>query len=91
MLSTAPSLFARKRWNGFRRRSVRADFGENLRSELAASRDESEELRSKLDDLQIRVADATKAFEAMGSAERRLSEIAEAFVQPEAEQADAAA
>jgi hypothetical protein len=74
-----------------RQAEIHAMTERDLQSELAASRDESEELRRKLDDLQIKVADATKAFEAMGSAERRLSEIAEAFVQPEAEQADAAA
>jgi hypothetical protein len=50
----------------------------DVQGELAQAREESEELRRKLDDLQLKVADAARAFEAMGSAERRLSEIAAA-------------
>jgi hypothetical protein len=50
----------------------------DLQGELAHAHEESDALRSKLDDLQLKVADAARAFEAMGSAERRLSEIAAA-------------
>ena len=42
---------------------------------------------SRLQDMQ-RVADATKAFEAMGSAERRLTEIAASFPRADADAAD---
>ena len=51
----------------------------DLREELSASSEESSALRAKMDALQERIAEATSAFEAMGSAERRLSEIADAF------------
>ncbi len=59
-----------------RQAEIHAMTERDLEGALTEAREESDELRSKLDDLQLKVADAARAFEAMGSAERRLSEIA---------------
>ena len=60
----------------------------DLGAELRATRERNEVLESRLQDMQEKIADATKAFEAMGSAERRLTEIAASFPRADADRAD---
>ena len=57
----------------------------DLGAELRATRERNEVLESRLQDMQEKIADATKAFEAMGSAERRLNEIAASFPRADAD------
>ena len=68
---------ARLRDENERQAEIHAMRDRELQEELASSRAESEQLHGKLTALQARIADATRAFEAIGSAERRLNEIAE--------------
>ena len=85
----ARALLAELREESERQGELHSLMERELQSELVSTRAENKSLQAKLADLHEKIADATKAFEAMGSAERRLSEIAASLpkVEPAADDA----